>query len=83
MEQRMIFSEAIKTLRTFAGLTQRQLADASGLTVQQITSFETGARKDPCLSTLLALAKGLGCEVGIWEKDRVTAWATAIEQDRS
>lgn len=45
--------------RSALGLTLEQLAERSGLTPNYIGTVENGQR-DPSLSTVLALAKGLG-----------------------
>jgi transcriptional regulator with XRE-family HTH domain len=52
------FGEEIRRRRRAAGLTIEQLAERSELSVAYISSVENG-RRDPSLSTLLALAKGL------------------------
>jgi DNA-binding XRE family transcriptional regulator len=49
--------------RKAAGLTQGQLAERCGLRSATISDFEKG-KNDPRLSTLRALAEGLGLEVG-------------------
>jgi transcriptional regulator with XRE-family HTH domain len=51
----------LKALRSRAGLTQQALATEAGLSISLITALEYGIRDDPKLSTLLALAKALGC----------------------
>lgn len=60
----MTFAENLAALRGKAGLTQHQLATAAGLTQGAISLLESGARTDPPLSTLQALARGLGVEPG-------------------
>jgi transcriptional regulator with XRE-family HTH domain len=45
------------------GLTLEQLAERSSLTPNYIGTVENG-RRDPSLSTVLALAKGLGVSAG-------------------
>jgi transcriptional regulator with XRE-family HTH domain len=45
------------------GLTLEQLAERSSLTPNYIGTVENG-RRDPSLSTVLALAKGLGVPAG-------------------
>jgi transcriptional regulator with XRE-family HTH domain len=51
----------LKELRKAAGLSQMELARASGLSLSIITQLEQGRATDPKLSTLKALAKALGC----------------------
>lgn len=50
---------AIKEIRKKAGLTQEQLAEASGLHFTEISHLEAG-RRNPKLDTLKAVARGLG-----------------------
>lgn len=54
------FGREIRRRRGALGLTLEQLAERSGLTPNYIGTVENG-RRDPSLSTVLALAKGLGC----------------------
>lgn len=56
----MSFGREIRRRRGALGLTLEQLAERSGLTPNYIGTVENG-RRDPSLSTVLALAKGLGC----------------------
>lgn len=49
--------DRIQSLRKAAGMTQRQLAEAAGMTLSSLTQIEQGIVKDPRLSTLLSLAK--------------------------
>jgi transcriptional regulator with XRE-family HTH domain len=51
----------LQALRQRAGLTQQGLATKAGLSISAITALEYRVRDDPRLSTLLALAKALGC----------------------
>jgi len=48
--------------RKSAGMTQRQLAEKSGVLPRTISEFENG-RIDPRLSTLQALAKAIGVDI--------------------
>ena len=50
----------LKRLREAAGLTQQELANRAGLSISAVTQTEGGQKKDPKLSTLVALAKVLG-----------------------
>lgn len=52
----------VRRLRHEEGMTQEQLAEAAGLSVSLIQQIERGT-KDPRASTLLALARALGCTV--------------------
>jgi transcriptional regulator with XRE-family HTH domain len=55
----LAFGREIRRRRSTLGLTLEQLAERSDLTPNYIGSVENG-RRDPSLSTVLALAKGLG-----------------------
>jgi transcriptional regulator with XRE-family HTH domain len=50
----------LKRLREAAGLTQQELAARAGLSISAVTQTEGGQKKDPRLSTVIALAKVLG-----------------------
>jgi len=52
----------LRELREAAGLSQRQLADAVGLTDQTISNIERGART-PSVETALSIARVLGVSV--------------------
>lgn len=56
----MTLGELIKKKRVDAGLTQSELAIASGINVGTVKSIEQGARPDPQFSTIQAIAKALG-----------------------
>ena len=49
----------LKALRTSRGLSQKQLAEAAGLSQNAISQWESGAR-EPSWSNVLALANALG-----------------------
>lgn len=53
------FAETLKGVRAQCGLTQQQLATASGLHRTEISLLETGKRV-PLLETMVALCNGLG-----------------------
>lgn len=55
--------EAIRTLRTEAGLSQEQLAEAAGTDLTQVGGIERGIR-NPSYTTLLRLAAALDTTVG-------------------
>ena len=50
----------LRTFRSTAGLTQQELAELSGLSVEAISTIERGARRRPHPHTLRALASALG-----------------------
>ena len=61
----MTFSERLRQLRLDSGLTQKQLADKSGISQSAIGHWESGARPGgPSVSQLFLLcdALGVGCE---------------------
>lgn len=53
------FGHAVRGLRAKAGLTQEDLADASGLSRNYVSDLELG-KKQPTLSTIARLAEALG-----------------------
>lgn len=59
MEPRNQFVANLKKEREAKGLSQEKLAHESGLHWTQVSRVERGER-DPKLSTVLALARGLG-----------------------
>jgi len=59
----MHIASNLKRLRTEAGLTQEQLAEASGITRPHIGNIEAGAYTNITTDTLELLAKGLSCSV--------------------
>ena len=59
----LTFGREVRRRRVMLGLTLEQLAERSNLTPNYIGTVENG-RRDPSLSTVLALAKGLGVSAG-------------------
>lgn len=59
-QQDLSFGEHLRRLRIVAGLTQEQLAERAGLTVNAISSLERGTRQHPYPHTIQALAMALG-----------------------
>jgi transcriptional regulator with XRE-family HTH domain len=59
----LAFGREVRRRRAALGLTLEQLAERSGLTPNYIGTVENG-RRDPSLSTVLALARGLGAAPG-------------------
>jgi transcriptional regulator with XRE-family HTH domain len=57
------FGQEVRRMREEIGLTQGQLAVRSGLSPIYIGTIENG-RRDPSLSTVYGLAKGLGLRTG-------------------
>lgn len=55
----------LRKLRTYAGLSQRELSEMSGVALRQIQLFEQGERdiSKAQIGTVLSLAKELHCDV--------------------
>lgn len=56
----MPLSKNLKRIRTHKGLTQGQLADLSGVSMQQISKMERGESENPELGTIKRLCVSLG-----------------------
>ena len=56
-------SGMIKRLREAKGLSQKALAEKSGVTDAYVAMIETGERKNPSIPVLRRLAKALGVPV--------------------
>lgn len=56
--------ERLKAIRETAGLSQQEVAFRSGLSISMVGQLEQGLKRDPRLSTLLALAEGFGLTLG-------------------
>lgn len=59
IEASAVFGQQLRALRKAAGLTQEQLAEQAGLSVQAIASLENGRSRRPYLHTLRALSEAL------------------------
>jgi transcriptional regulator with XRE-family HTH domain len=59
-QRRETLGTRLRRLRDAAGLTQQQLANQAGLSISAVALMEIGHKKDPRLSTLLALSRALG-----------------------
>lgn len=55
----IVFGNKLKDLRTLKGLTLQQLAFEADMEISQVHRVEKG-KINPTLTTLMALAKGLG-----------------------
>jgi transcriptional regulator with XRE-family HTH domain len=64
------FAARLRQLRQAAGLSQAQLAAASGVPVKTIRGLEITPR-EPTLNTLLLLAQGLGVGLAAFEMPAV------------
>lgn len=58
-EKEMEFGEKIRKARTVKGLSQRELAEACGMSLRTIQNYELGTRLPKKKDTYLALAKAL------------------------
>ena len=58
-EKKMEFGEKIRKARTAKGLSQRELAEACGMSLRTIQNYELGTRLPKKKDTYLALAKAL------------------------
>lgn len=67
------FATTLRRLRRAAGLTQEELAAASGLSVEGISALERGQRRRPHGHTVDALIDALGPEVAQTEELRASA----------
>jgi transcriptional regulator with XRE-family HTH domain len=61
------FGEKLRELRGKAGLSQSQLAKASGLPVDSIRNYEQG-RREPGWRVLFPLARALGVKAEAFER---------------
>lgn len=53
----------LRELRTSKQLSQKELAEQSGVTQSYICALEKGDRKNPSMDVIKGLAKGLGVRV--------------------
>jgi transcriptional regulator with XRE-family HTH domain len=69
-----LITRRLKKLRAAAGLTQQELAVKAGLSIAVVCQVEQGRKADPLVSTVQALAAGLGvdCVALIGEATRKT-----------
>jgi transcriptional regulator with XRE-family HTH domain len=58
------WGKRLQGLREAAGLSQQELAFRAGLSVSVVCQIEQGRKKDPKLSTLVALALALDRTIG-------------------
>src|SRR5689334_15161509 len=58
------FAELLRSNRQAANLTQEELAERSGLSVQAISMLERGVRQAPRTSTIESLARALALDAG-------------------
>lgn len=60
----MAFKDYLKRHRVEAGLTQRELAERSGVSYSYLTKLEAGEQANPSYEILEALGKELGVPLG-------------------
>ena len=58
----MSYMSAIEARRRAKGLTRRELAEAAGVSIRQITRYETG-EQSPTLRVAVRLAGALGAAI--------------------
>lgn len=77
----MQIGKRIQQRREQLGLTQEELADASGLRQSIISRLERGTRKNPSADTVRRLARALGVTadwlIGMYEPDEEEEAASA------
>lgn len=56
-----LLGERFKEYRLRANMTQKDVSDQSGLTMQTISKFETGMINNMSLGTFMLLLKSIGC----------------------
>lgn len=58
------FAARLRELRVQKKLTQRELAERSGVPQYRISEYENGKRENPSLATIRQLASALGVKAG-------------------
>ena len=53
----------LREIRIAMGVSQKRLAEMSGVPQQTISAIETGERENPGVNTLRILADALGCTI--------------------
>ena len=61
----MNFGQAIKMVRSRRGLSLAEVAKQAGYSASYLSMLESGARKDPTVSTLKKIATALNVPLGI------------------
>ena len=65
----MSFAENLKTMRKYRGLTQKQLAELSGISYSSIINYEIGRRKDIRKSVIVKLSQALNLPEEYFRED--------------
>ena len=76
----MEFSEKIRNARTAKGISQRELAEASGITLRTIQNYETGGRLPRKRETYTRLAASLGISEDVLLDENAAFVLRASEQ---
>ena len=76
----MEFSEKIKNARTAKGISQRELAEASGVTLRTVQNYETGGRLPRHRETYARLAAALGISEDVLLDENAAFVLRASEQ---
>lgn len=80
----MKFSEKVKVLRTDAGLTQQEFANAIGVSLRTVTNYETGSRYPKKRELYAKMAEVLGADINylLTEDEEFITKASAQYGDR-
>jgi len=71
------FRDLLREARARAALSQRELAEAAGISERAVSDLERGKRRKPSPSTVRQLAESLGLE-----GERFADFACASREDR-
>ncbi len=77
------FGNAVRLLRTGAGITQRDLAERQGLHRNYLGALERGTVPNPGLATVDRLARSLGVSVSVLAESFVRPLAASAEPRRA
>lgn len=58
------FGSRVRAVREGKGMSQREVAEASGMTYQALAKIERGATSNPTLDTIRSIADALGVKAG-------------------
>lgn len=64
MKNKIDFGKRLREYREHYGFTQEYVAQRAGMRANSISVYETGAKSDPKLSTVIRICDALGCTVG-------------------
>jgi transcriptional regulator with XRE-family HTH domain len=63
----MSFKDKLVQIRTVMKLSQTEFADRCGVSIWAVRDYEQGKRKDPPLSFLLAISKGVEMSLEVFK----------------